>query len=740
MVRIGGMLNRIAWRLVLLVVLCAWPAQVLGGAGASSWDRLVERAGAEHGAFGERAAVFLREHKPERDAGLSFELLWSNLDLALRAREEFAWAGGVPESVYFNDVLPYAVFDETREDWRPGFLEIARGLVAEAGSAEEAAQALNRGFFKAINVHYNTGRKRANQSPSESIAQGRATCTGLSIILVNACRSVGIPARAAGVASWHDKRGNHTWVEVWDGERWRFTGADEYNAGGLDRGWFVGDASKARAGEREFAVWATSWRGTGDAFPMVWAMASDEVHGVDVTRRYTPGGEGEGRGDGVFLRAWDGEERIAARVRVIGADGGVLGEAVTRAGRADLNDMPRVGIDGAAWLEVDHGRAVYVMPVEGGLAGTVELRVGSMERALSRAEAGAAVDSSWAAMAGGMERADGSGEEGGVIEVGGVSMRYMERVFGEAPESGRSLWISMHGGGGAPSEVNDRQWRNQIGLYEPAEGIYVAPRAPSDTWNMWHRGEIDGLFDALIARYVATRGVDPDRVYLLGYSAGGDGVYQLAPRLADRFAAASMMAGHPNEARPEGLRNLPFALFMGGEDSAYNRNGVAREWGEKLGVLRAGDPSGYEHRVRIYEGDGHWMGGKDREALPWMAGFERDAWPERVVWVQDDVAVTRFYWLEAAGEDVSRGDRVDASVEGQVVRIESEAVERVRVHLRDGLVDMDEPVRIEFNGAGVFEGVVRRTAGAVERSLAGRADPSVASYGAVVVEEVAGGG
>ena len=35
--------------------------------------------------------------------------------------------------------------------------------------------------------------------------------------------------------------------------------------------------------------------------------------------------------------------------------------------------------------------------------------------------------------------------------------------------------------------------------------------------------------------------VDPNRVYLLGYSAGGDGVYQLAPRMADRFAAASMM-------------------------------------------------------------------------------------------------------------------------------------------------------------------------------------------------------
>jgi poly(3-hydroxybutyrate) depolymerase len=44
------------------------------------------------------------------------------------------------------------------------------------------------------------------------------------------------------------------------------------------------------------------------------------------------------------------------------------------------------------------------------------------------------------------------------------------------------------------------------------------------------------------------RGVNPDKVYLLGYPAGGDGVWQLAPRMADRFAAAAMMAGHPNGA------------------------------------------------------------------------------------------------------------------------------------------------------------------------------------------------
>jgi poly(3-hydroxybutyrate) depolymerase len=50
----------------------------------------------------------------------------------------------------------------------------------------------------------------------------------------------------------------------------------------------------------------------------------------------------------------------------------------------------------------------------------------------------------------------------------------------------------------------------------------------------------------------------------MGYSAGGDGVFQIAPRMADHWAAAAMMAGHPGDAAALNLRNLPFTIFMGG--------------------------------------------------------------------------------------------------------------------------------------------------------------------------------
>jgi poly(3-hydroxybutyrate) depolymerase len=167
--------------------------------------------------------------------------------------------------------------------------------------------------------------------------------------------------------------------------------------------------------------------------------------------------------------------------------------------------------------------------------------------------------------------------EGKSITIGDKTLRWLQKDFGSATVGRRSLWISLHGGGSAPAAVNDQQWQNQIRLYQPDEGLYLAPRAPTDTWNLWHEAHIDPLFTRLIEDMVAVHGVDPDKVYLMGYSAGGDGVWQLAPRMADRFAAAAMMAGHPNEAQLDGLRNLPFALFVGRLSSESDRQAVRRE-------------------------------------------------------------------------------------------------------------------------------------------------------------------
>ncbi len=310
----------------------------------------------------------------------------------------------------------------------------------------------------------------------------------------------------------------------------------------------------------------------------------------------------------------------------------------------------------------------------------------------------------------------------GLIRIHGRTMRYWYAVRGHKPPAGRSLFISLHGGGGAPPTVNTAQWENQKRLYAPEEGVYFVPRAPGDTWDLWHQGHVDEFFDRVIRMLVVLEEVDPDRVFLLGYSAGGDGVYQVAPRMADRFAAAAMMAGHPNETRPDGLRNLPFAIWVGADDSGYERNAIAKKWGDSLAALAAGDPGGYRHDIRLVPGKGHWMDREDAAAISWLASHTRDLRPDRVVWLQDDVPHKRMYWL-AVSEPRPRA-RLDVSRSGQRITIAEDSPQgSLAIRLDDAMLDLNAQVVVIQGDKEVFRDVPLRTIGTLAKTLSERGDP-----------------
>ncbi|MBT5691526.1 MAG: alpha/beta hydrolase [Opitutae bacterium] len=321
------------------------------------------------------------------------------------------------------------------------------------------------------------------------------------------------------------------------------------------------------------------------------------------------------------------------------------------------------------------------------------------------------------------------------VKIGDKVMKFDYRTFGEKPAAGWDFYISMHGGGGAPAHVNESQWRNQIRLYQPPNSIYLAPRAPTNTWNLWHQSHIDGFFERLILGAVMVKGINLDRVYIMGYSAGGDGVYQLAPRMADRLAAASMMAGHPNNASPLGLRNIGFTIHVGELDGGYKRNKVAMDWRMKLAALRKGDPNGYAHKVKLHKGMGHWMKLRDAEAIDWMSMFTRNPVPKRVVWKQAGVTKPAFYWLAAPKDHVKAGASVIAEREGQVIRIlEAHGTEKLTVLLDDRMLDLDKEVTISRDGQILFRGRVERKLETLSRTLNERHDPRLSFSAEVTVD------
>ena len=66
------------------------------------------------------------------------------------------------------------------------------------------------------------------------------------------------------------------------------------------------------------------------------------------------------------------------------------------------------------------------------------------------------------------------------VSAAGKKLKCVGKLYGEAEAGKRALYISMHGGGGAPANINDQQWNNQVQLYEPKEGWYVCLLYTSD--------------------------------------------------------------------------------------------------------------------------------------------------------------------------------------------------------------------------------------------------------------------
>ena len=702
---------------------------------------------------------------PDSDLkSLDAEFLIENCQLAHQVWRSSPWHEQVPEQIFREAILPYASIDETRERWRQILGVRCTAMVDSVSTPAAAATKLNREIFQTFGVKYSTQRPKANQSPAESIEAGLASCSGLSVLLIDACRSVGVPARFVGTPLWSDGSGNHSWVEIWDGTEWRFTGAAEPTGDDLDRAWFTGRAASARRDDPRNAIYATTWRKTPIHFPLVWSPQDRSVYAVDVTDRYTestievPTGQARVR---FRVRDEDGV-RLAAPIAVVDSDGAELFRGQTRDERFDANDhlTALLPLDGRYTVQIesvypdrskqfrvdrDEQLVEMVVPAAGSevsqlsdaLANDLDMQKIAAEpwadSPISAFDAARARELLLSSQKQRVAKTRSTPVEEGTITIGSHSMKYATRVFGERPPQGHSLWISMHGGGGAPASVNDQQWENQKKLYQVEEGIYLAPRAPTDSWNLWHQGHIDPLFDRLIADFVTLHGVDPDRIYLMGYSAGGDGVYQLAPRMADRFAAAAMMAGHPNETRPDGLRNLPFTLHMGGEDSAYRRNEVAREWKVKLSELRSEDSHGYEHWVEIYEGKGHWIDREDAAALPWMQKFRRNLRPTKIVWLQDDVTHPRFYWLHNATP--KKGARVVLHRSGQEIEIEAaEGIDKLSIRLDDSMLDLDKEVVIKHQGRELYRAIPPRTIATLIETLTEREDPRGTWSAEVTVE------
>ena len=98
---------------------------------------------------------FLRAYMPAQDR----ETITEEVRLALDARSQFPWAGKVPWELYENNVLPYAVVNEPRDEWREQFHNLFAPLVSACKTGREAALTIASCIQKTLNVRYSTERR-----------------------------------------------------------------------------------------------------------------------------------------------------------------------------------------------------------------------------------------------------------------------------------------------------------------------------------------------------------------------------------------------------------------------------------------------------------------------------------------------------------------------------------------------------------------------------------------------------
>jgi hypothetical protein len=337
-------------------------------------------------------------------------------------------------------------------------------------------------------------------------------------------------------------------------------------------------------------------------------------------------------------------------------------------------------------------------------------------------------------------------------EKNAVGMRYTSFEIGKPGAKGYPLYIALHSGG--QTLANEQGYENMKAHYRLSvdDGIYVAVRGVRETYNTHFNPESYPLYDRLIQNMILFKNVDPNRVYLMGYAAGGDGVYGIAPMMADRFAAVSMSAGHHNQISAVNYMNTPIILQCGDSDTAYDRHLETARYGEKLKALHATWPGCYRYEVNmhvkkaeqitdndaarngqdVWQDSTAWLAGggqiisKNTNAVDFLNHFVRNPLPGSIAWdlsAREPLRQTEaFYRLKApAGMDSGVIYAIWDSRTNTATVTTTGVSGTFYILLNWDMADFDKPVTVVVNGESRKEDVAA-SAAVIEATTKDRGD------------------
>ncbi|MDB4663022.1 dienelactone hydrolase family protein [Verrucomicrobiales bacterium] len=111
--------------------------------------------------------------------------------------------------------------------------------------------------------------------------------------------------------------------------------------------------------------------------------------------------------------------------------------------------------------------------------------------------------------------------------------------------------------------------------------------------------KIPEKLDATIAHLIENLPVDPERVYLLGFSNGAQGTFQTLARQPDVYAAAITISGPVDPKSVVGKIEAPIRAWVGENDNDSNKNG------RSIALAKALKDDGLDIEMTVVKGAGH---------------------------------------------------------------------------------------------------------------------------------------
>jgi pimeloyl-ACP methyl ester carboxylesterase len=227
--------------------------------------------------------------------------------------------------------------------------------------------------------------------------------------------------------------------------------------------------------------------------------------------------------------------------------------------------------------------------------------------------------------------------------------------------------------------------------------IYLALRAPNDTWNGFYDDYVYPLVANLVHEFLVFGDVNPDKIFIMGYSHGGYGAFAIGPKEPDLFAAIHASAAAPTdgETTAKTLRNTIFTCMVGGLDTMYDRRARDEKFRDEIRQLRGERTDIYPVTVTIAEGVEH-SHLNDRDKITEMYPAVRNPVPRELTWLMTDKVITDFFWLhtDAPGKE----KEIDAACRDNRVSVTTTNVAAATILLDSRLIDFQKPVTFEVNG------------------------------------------